>query len=233
MTEVELIFKKVVNIDNGVSIFSFIVKPDNFSYKAGQYMNLGMWYQGETVFRPFSIASVKDFQTTIDFVIPFRVDGLFSKYVYNLKPGDIIKAQGPFGSMILEEVDAEVIYFLSTGTGIIPFRSMLVKIKEILKQHKIIHFYTQQNNTLVPFYDEFVSVANSFPNFMFKVFCIDSDQSLQGPYHIKDSILNYIKRVEFKNTDSLFASGNPEFIRLLKSDLTSLEGKPNKIFTDL
>ncbi len=78
---------------------------------------------------------------------------------------------------------------------------MLFKMKEILKQHKIIHFYTQQNKVFIPFYDEFLGVANDFPNFMFKVFFTDNDQSLLGAYHVKDSILNYIKQVEFKNSD--------------------------------
>lgn len=136
MEQIELIFKSSQSISKEISLFSFHVNQENFSFKAGQYMNLWMPHDGKILFRSFSIASLNGTPGTIDFVIPFRKDGLFSQYIYSLDPGEMIQAKGPLGSMILDGVDSENIFFFSTGTGIVPFRSMLMEIRKKLQSKK-------------------------------------------------------------------------------------------------
>jgi ferredoxin-NADP reductase len=229
----DLTFEKRQNITDDIALFSFSVKPDNFVFKAGQYMNLGMPHEGKMLFRSFSIASLQGAHKTIDFLIPYRKDGLFSHYVYELSLGDTIKAKGPFGSMVLEKVDSETIFFFSTGTGIVPFRSMLVELRKILLLKKNIYFYTQQHTIAsIPFLNEFIQLAQEFSNFFFKIFSDRYDDKIPEVYFIKSPLLEFVSRISFINTDIVFASGNPEFIKSLKNNLMLLEQRPSRIVTD-
>lgn len=233
MEQIELIFESSQSISKEISLFSFHVNQENFSYKAGQYMNLGMPHDGKILFRSFSIASVKGTPGTIDFVIPFRKDGLFSQYIYNLSPGEIIQGKGPLGSMVLDEVNSETIFFFSTGTGIVPFRSMLIEIRKKLQNKKTVYFYTQQQEIeCVPFLNEFLLLANEFSNFFFKVFCELCDNVLGKEYFINTQLIKYISQISFTQADTVFASGNPDFIKSLKSDSIFSNGKPKCIITD-
>lgn len=94
-----------------MSLFLFYVDQENFSFEAGQYLNLGMPHDAKILFRSFSIASVNRTPATLNFVVPFGMDGLFSQYIYSLDPGEMIQALGPLGSMILDGVDSEGIFF--------------------------------------------------------------------------------------------------------------------------
>lgn len=233
LEQIELTFKRRQSISKEISLFSFHVNPENFSFKAGQYMNLGMPHEGKIVFRSFSIASVKGTPGTIDFVIPFRKEGLFSQYIHSLNPGEIIQAKGPFGSMVLDEVNSETIFFFSTGTGIIPFRSMLMEIKKKLQNKKTVYFYTQQQDVeFITFLNEFILLAKEFSNFFFKVFCELCDNTIDKEYCTNTQLLNYISQITFTQTDTVFASGNPDFIKSLKGDTIYLNEKPQRIITD-
>lgn len=230
---VELTFEKKKNISNDLSIFSFRVNPINFSFKAGQYLNLGISHEGELLFRPFSIASLKGAYETIDFVIPYRSDGLFSKYVFSLNSGDVLKAEGPFGSMILDNVNSDAIFFFSTGTGIVPFRSMLLEIRKLLIENKIIHLYTQQENIeSIPFLNEFIELAKEFSNFNFKIFSCRCYTEVALKYFESTQLLDYIPEISFTCVDTLFACGNPNFIKSLKTNLMYLKETPQTIITD-
>lgn len=196
-------------------------------------MNLGMPHDGKILFRSFSIASVYGTPGTIDFVIPFRKDGLFSQYIYSLDPGEMIQAKGPLGSMILDGVNSENIFFFSTGTGIVPFRSMLMEIRKKLQSKKTVYFYTQQQNVeFTPFLNEFLLLAEEFSNFFFKVFCELCDNTIDKEYCTNTQLVNYISQITFTQTDTVFASGNPDFIKSLKGDTIYLNEKPQRIITD-
>jgi ferredoxin-NADP reductase len=51
-------------------------------------------------------------------------DGFMSNFLCNMKEGDKISCQGPFGDFILRPPLHDAI-FIATGTGVAPFRSML------------------------------------------------------------------------------------------------------------
>ena len=230
--DVELKLVRAFSLSTSITIFSFEVSPDTFSFKAGQYMSLAMPSEDYTIFRPFSIASVEGLHTTIDFVIPYRPDGLFSKYVHSLNIGDKIAGMGPMGQMTLRDFDHDNFYFLSTGTGLVPFRSMLLGMKEILRRGKNIYFYTQQKQDgLTPFYEDFEQLAMIHSNFVLQVFCPDQIIDLNTGT-VNDSILNYLKQIQFRSGDSVFLSGNPDFVNAIKQHCKKKSNKPGQVWSD-
>lgn len=99
-----------------------------FSFDAGQYISIvvpGLGPGGRDLRRPYSIASAARNQS-IELCIKKVPGGPGSQWISNRKPGDTFKAFAPYGSFVLKTPPERELVFLATGTGISPFRSMIL-----------------------------------------------------------------------------------------------------------
>jgi len=145
-------------------------KPLNF--KAGQFLMLHMDIPDkdgkiENVKRPFSIASSPDHKDWID--INFRVYsfGRFTPPLFNLKIGDKIKADGPYGIFTYEEGEAKNVVFLAAGTGIAPLRGMIEFIKEKNLDVNMTLFSCCKTTEDMIFHEEFLKLAEKNKKFVY------------------------------------------------------------------
>lgn len=118
--------------------FTLIVKPDKkISFKPGQFFFLRL--EGRKLYarHPFSISNSPD-EKELNFTI--KSSGRFTKEAYNLKSGDEVKIEGPFGNFILNN-DGKELVFLAGGVGITPFLSMIKNNKNKGVKQKITLLY--------------------------------------------------------------------------------------------
>ena len=87
--------------------------------------------QGSAV-RNYSVASWQDGTNKFELIITYLEGGLMSEYLFKeAKIGDEFLYRGPMGVFTLpEDLTERDIYFVSTGSGISPFRSMVNYIHE-------------------------------------------------------------------------------------------------------
>lgn len=95
-------------------------------FRPGQWVEVALDVRGESLERPFSIASAPGEPLEI-LVVRVDGEGELSPHLERLAPGDPLRvgarAQGTF---VLDHVaDAETLWMIATGTGIAPFVSML------------------------------------------------------------------------------------------------------------
>ena len=91
----------------------------------GQWLSLkASTPDGEEITRAYSIASPPSEDARFAFCLNRVQDGFMSNYLCDMKEGDEITFQGPFGAFILRPPLRDTV-FIATGTGIAPFRSML------------------------------------------------------------------------------------------------------------
>src|SRR5271167_3076673 len=101
---------------NGISRFGFV---------AGQWLSFKTHKpDGEEIIRAYSIASPPVGDNKFALCLNRVQDGFMSNFLCDMKEGDEISCQGPFGDFILRPPMHDTIFF-ATGTGIAPFRSML------------------------------------------------------------------------------------------------------------
>jgi NAD(P)H-flavin reductase len=102
--------------------------PATISFKAGQFISFEILKEGVPypVTRPYSIASPPSIADRILLVFNLVPGGPGSTYLYGLREGDPISFKGPAGSFYLREDLSKHLLFVATGTGIAPFRSMLL-----------------------------------------------------------------------------------------------------------
>lgn len=105
---------------------TYVVRMNRYGmeFLAGQNLNLGL--AGGTEKRDYSIYSgVND--DYLEILVKEVQEGLVSKQLKRLKPGDQLEVDGPFGFFTLKEEDisSKKFLFIASGTGIAPFHSLM------------------------------------------------------------------------------------------------------------
>ena len=96
-----------------------------FHFKPGQYAQVQVPKGEGTINKPYSIASSPMLDGAIELCIKRVEGGYVSTYFDHLSGGESFTIRGPLGRFYLKEpVDSDIL-FLATGTGVVPFRSML------------------------------------------------------------------------------------------------------------
>jgi len=113
--------------------FFMKVKPERkLCFKAGQFVMIK--FNG--VEKPFSIVSFPGEQT-IDFLISTHPNGALTPKLLKMKPGEKFEIEGPYGFFNVKETKAKEIIFIAAGTGIAPFRSMVMDALQKFPKKKI------------------------------------------------------------------------------------------------
>ena len=139
-----------------------------FGFVGGQWLSLKHTKpDGEEITRAYSIASPPGDNNRFALCLNRVQDGFVSNFLCDMKDGDELPAQGPFGDFILRPPLRDTI-FIATGTGIAPFRSMLhwLLAEESRHQNKQLSLvFGSRYETDIYYHQEFLQLASAHPNF--------------------------------------------------------------------
>ena len=138
-------------------------KDTPFSFQAGQYAALCFKQHGRpTPTRCFSIASSPIDTAVLEFGI--RVKGAFTTSLLNLKPGDPVIVEGPFGGFVLHPLRDDRVVMLAGGIGITPLLSQIRYATQANLATKIMLVYSCQSQEDTPYAAELIQLAQKNPN---------------------------------------------------------------------
>ena len=119
----------VTNIKNIASntLLLSLTTPLEFTFQAGQFVTLYINNGIETKARAYSILSPPHEKEKIDLCFKLVENGFASEVFSKTKIGDKFEMSGPFGNLLLQvdETKEREHVFIATGTGVVPFYSML------------------------------------------------------------------------------------------------------------
>jgi ferredoxin-NADP reductase len=145
--------------------FEFEAVDWNAAFVPGQFLSLTQTIGEDEITRAYSIASPPDgrrFALCANLV----PGGHFSPFLFGMKPGDQIDFKGPYGAFILRRPVSDSI-LVATGTGIAPFRSMLLaKLAEHAERQFTLVFGVRHEEGLL-YHEEWVRMAREFTNFRY------------------------------------------------------------------
>jgi ferredoxin-NADP reductase len=99
--------------------------PENFSFKAGQFVSIRLGNDGEQKVRSYSILSPPSKKGKLDLCVGLINGGFASNIFSKTKVGDEFKITGPLGHFTFNNDENEEYWFLGAGTGVVPLFSML------------------------------------------------------------------------------------------------------------
>lgn len=139
-----------------------------FGFVAGQWLSFKTnTPDGEEITRAYSIASPPADDNRFALCLNRVQDGFMSNFLCDMKVGDEIRCQGPFGDFILRPPLRDTI-FIATGTGIAPFRSMLHWLLADDSRHQRKQLYLIFGNRIerdIYYHEEFLRLAGQYSNF--------------------------------------------------------------------
>lgn len=105
-----------------------IPELESFDFKPGQFVSLDLPIHEKPAkrLRSYSIASWPDGSNVFELLIVLLENGAGTTYLFNeVKEGSELTVRGPQGVFTLPDPMEKDLYFVCTGTGIAPFRSMV------------------------------------------------------------------------------------------------------------
>ncbi len=147
--------------------------PADFRFQAGQFVTMDLPIAEKRLqrWRSYSIANAPNQEGLLEFCVVQLDDGAGSRYLFEeVKVGDTIRLKGPAGVFTLPEPIAHDLVMVCTGTGIAPFRSMLLDIQQRQLPHRSIHliFGTRHAEGLL-YRDELEALRQEMPGFRYSV----------------------------------------------------------------
>jgi ferredoxin-NADP reductase len=115
---------------------------EKFDFAPGQFVTLDLpiHEQKNKRWRSYSIASSPDGTNVFELVIVWLEGGAGTTYLFNeIKVGSELLLRGPQGKFTLPETIDRDLFFVCTGTGVAPFRSMVKHVYHNNIPHENIH----------------------------------------------------------------------------------------------
>ncbi len=158
--------------------FDFEVSSiETLSFTPGQFISVIEQRNGKEITRAYSIASPRNgnrFALCLNRV----QDGLVSPYLFGLETGAEITISEPLGYFTLRHPGRKVL-FVATGTGVAPFRSMLLDYLPRLETRVTLLFGVRYAPGLL-YRSEFEELAASHQHFVFMPTVTRPDESWNG-----------------------------------------------------
>ena len=107
---------------------SFVLRlpsTPRFTFRPGQFISCILPVGGDTIIRPYSIASDPEDPSRIEICLNLVPNGLGSHYLFSLALGAVVRFTGPWGTFVLDEPPHAECVFIADGAGIAPIRPML------------------------------------------------------------------------------------------------------------
>jgi CDP-4-dehydro-6-deoxyglucose reductase len=146
---------------------------DRFDFEAGQFITVDLPIGDKRLqrWRSYSVASAPDGSNLIELCIVRSGEGPGTKYLFeDVQVGTVIRFKGPDGAFVLPDPIEKDLVFICTGTGVVPFRSMLLDLVRTGKSHRNIHliYGTRYENGIL-YREEFEDLVHTLPGFRYDV----------------------------------------------------------------
>lgn len=149
------------------SFFLRLPAAPRFAFTPGQFISCLLPVGGETLIRPYSIASDPEDTGRLEICLNLVPDGPGSHYLFGLSIGAPVRFTGPWGIFTLEQQPAAECVFIADGTGIAPIRPMLRRALATHATHPLRLHYAAPDGAHLLYAAEFEAAANAQPRFTF------------------------------------------------------------------
>jgi ferredoxin-NADP reductase len=118
------------DLTDALAFFKVAFDDEPVDFEPGQYLTIGVESDGKLIQRPYSTASSPlDAADGYEFYVRLVEGGMFTPLLWRLQPGARMSMKGPKGKFVLLPDDDRRHVFISSGTGIAPFISMMETLR--------------------------------------------------------------------------------------------------------
>ncbi len=134
-------------------------------FSAGQFVSLTRELRGKKITRAYSICCPHN-GNKFELCLNRVQDGNLSPFLFDMQPGDTVDMKGPLGAFVWRNPVSDSI-LVATGTGIAPFRGMLMEYLHQGGDRQIMLIFGVRHEESLLYRDDFEALARQYPNFRF------------------------------------------------------------------
>jgi CDP-4-dehydro-6-deoxyglucose reductase len=138
---------------------------DRLEFVPGQFVSLSASIGGREITRAYSVASAPGSGNRFELCLNRVPGGIFSGPLFEMKPGDTVQMKPPLGMFVLRQPPRDSL-LIATGTGIAPFRSILLASLNDSSAAFTLLFGVRYESHLM-YRSEFEAMAVEYPRFRF------------------------------------------------------------------
>lgn len=212
-TEIVLV-SQVRRLTDSVVVIS--IKSDRKKFSPGQHIICSSLEEHQA--REYSIYSGID-DEDLSILVKAVEGGHFSPKLVNIRPGDNLRISGPHGHFAIRSPADEnkKHLFISTGTGIAPFHSMILSYPSI--NYKLVHGVRFGSEA----YDAAIYDKDRY------ILCTSRD----SVGHYNGRVNHYLESIDINDWDYFYLCGNGEMVYNVKKYLRQAGVDVNNIFNEV
>jgi NAD(P)H-flavin reductase len=209
-------------------VFEFVFElPTPITYIPGQYATFIIDAQTR---RQYSFALPSTGTNEFTIVVDVTPMGPGSKFFLERTVGDVVSVLAPLGTFRFEQPTTPVV-FVATGTGIMPFRSMIETYLTAGGTGDITFFWGLRHEEDIFWKDMLDQWQITYPNFHYSLVLSKPSSAWQGKTgHVTEHIVKDIPQLE---THTFYLCGNRHMISDVKTDLLAHKVPEGQIKTEL
>lgn len=189
-------------------------------FKAGQYIQVFIPTPEKVRRTSYSIASPPQETDHVDLCVTLIKDGVSSPYLHHLRSGNTLQIMGPLGKFTMPEELPRDTVFVATGSGIAPFRSMILDLLA-RKTPRTIHLvFGNRHEPDIIYRQEWESLAAQHPGFKFLPVVSRPDGLWKGKTgYVQDAVADFVPNLPAKD---IYICGLVKMIDAVSQKLASL-----------
>ncbi len=164
--------------------------PQEFTFIPGQFVSLILDNNGEEIKRSYSIASKLE-NENLELCIKILKNGIGTQIIDKFNRGKTLRIIGPLGHFVIDEKSYKKdIVFISTGTGITPFRPMIDFLLKNRFSKKMILIAGYKNEEEILYDKEIREFSEKYNNFSY--YTVFSRSEISEKKHVQDVVIESI-----------------------------------------
>lgn len=209
-----------------------LVTPREITFLPGQTVMLQV---APGVNRSMSIASPPAENTSILVAHDVSPMGPYSQWTINARVGDEMNFIGPLGVFVLDAASPRKKVFVATGTGIAPFRSMILDVfanrESRIGNRELSLYWGLRHEDDIYWQDEFATLAAKHSNFHFHLTLSQPEGSWQGAHgRVTDHVFGMERNLA--NSD-FYLCGNRAMVEEVRNGLLARNVPKEQIKAEL
>jgi len=178
------------NVDTR-SFFLRLGGDQHLTWKAGQFLSLLLPIAGETLIRPYSIASCPEEGNLLEICLNLVPEGPGSHYLFARTIGETLRFTGPWGTFVFDQPPQAECVFIADGTGIAPIRPMIRQAVACEPGPPLQLLYSAVQESGLLYRQEWEACAQVCPRFGFTPLLSNPTSNQPG---FSGSLVEYVER---------------------------------------
>lgn len=192
-----------------------LIKPQNFDFQAGQFIQVVAPAGDKQVFRSYSISSSPT-DDYLELCIKLYDTGIASELFRISNPGDDISFKGPAGRFVVQETGSNL-YFVATGVGLAPIMSMIRdELNNKNNTRKLHLIFGVRNEKDIFWTDQLDELQKKYTNFTYSVSLSQPTDAWTG---LRGRVTEHLP--EDSSTIEAYLCGSMDMIKSVRETLTT------------